>query len=114
MLCDSSGALCGAGRAPGMRETEARFLTDRRSAGRTTGVGRLRSAGFFLVAVFFLATLSALFRLAGRLPLTIAFFDLPLPLAMIRFPLAVRCGGTVYLSERDGRVVSTDRGETMN
>ena len=44
MLRDSSGALCGAGRAAGVRAAAARLLTERRSAGRTTGVGRLAIA----------------------------------------------------------------------
>src|SRR5690349_10624203 len=38
---------CGAGRAPGMRVTAARFFTGRRAAGRTTGLG---GAVFFLAA----------------------------------------------------------------
>src|SRR5690349_18544197 len=92
MLADRSAALCGAGRAPGMRATEARLLTERRSAGRTMGAGRLASAGFFLAAAFFFAAFGAPFRLTGRLALPAAFFDPPLPLAMTRFPLVVRCG----------------------
>src|SRR5450631_1942495 len=85
MFCDSSAALCGAGRAEGMRVTEGRFLTGRRSAGRMTGLGTI---GFLALAVF-LATGFLVFvalRLAGGvLPLPDPFLDLPL--AMLTFPL---------------------------
>ena len=84
MFCERSAALCGAGRAEGMRATEGRFLTDRRSAGRMTGLG---TTGFFAFAAL-RATGFLVFgtlRLAGVLPLPDPFLDLPL--AMLSFPL---------------------------
>src|SRR6266849_395721 len=85
MFCDSSAALCGAGRAEGMRVTEGRFLTGRRSAGRMTGLGTI---GFLAFAVF-LATGFLAFgtlRLAGVLPLPDPFLDLPLARLSFPFP----------------------------
>ena len=81
------GALCGAGRADGMRTTDARFLTGRRSVGRTTGLGAttfflaagLRTAGFFALAAL----------RVGFFPLPDPVFDLPLAMlaSRARFPL---------------------------
>src|SRR5580693_4121125 len=84
MFCDSRAALCGAGRAEGMRATEGRFLTGRRSAGRMTGLGTIGFLAFadFLATGFFV--FGAL-RLVGVLPLPDPFLDLPL--AMLSFPL---------------------------
>src|ERR1700759_2666933 len=89
MFCDSRAALCGAGRAEGMRATKGRFLPGRRSAGLMTGLGTtgflafalLRGTGFFALGTL---------RLAGVLPLPEPFLDLPF--AMLSFPLPARLG----------------------
>ena len=76
MLADSDGALCGAGRADGMRVTEGRFLTGRRRVGRATGLG---ATAFFLAAGLRGAGFFALAALAvGFFPLPDPVFDLPL------------------------------------
>src|SRR5687768_15832527 len=105
MLCACQGgfgaALCGAGRADGMRATDGRSLTGRRSAGAvTTG---LATMGFFLTAGplttdFLAAGLGAFaaLRLAG---LPAAFLDLPLPFAMT-VPVASTTRGDFHTNRR--------------
>src|SRR5471032_3339691 len=85
MLWAASAALGGAGRAPGMRATDVRFLDGRRGAGRATGLG----AGTFFGAAFFDATFLAAgffvftaLRLAGRFVFFAFLFAMP------RFPCA--------------------------
>src|SRR5215212_2530414 len=76
ILAVSCGALCGAGRADGMRVTDARPLTGRRRVGRATGLGAtafffaagLRAAVFFALAAF----------RVGFFPLPDPVFDFPL------------------------------------
>ena len=70
--------VCGAGRADGMRATEGRFLTGRRSAGRTTGLG---TTGFFALAAL---RAGRLLRLGG---LALCAGVLPLPDPFTRFAL---------------------------
>src|SRR5476651_1135953 len=85
MLCAANAALCGAGRAPGMRATDVRLLARRRGAGRATGFGE---ATFFGAAFFDTAFLAAGFfvftalRLAGRFDFLAFLFAMP------RFPCA--------------------------
>src|SRR5262249_43370094 len=91
MLCDTSATLCGAGRGDGVRTTEGRDFTGRRSDGGATGLTRI---AFFLGVAFFLATglragaflPFAALREEGVLPLP-PFLDLPF--AMRSFPLPV-------------------------
>jgi|SRR4029450_6772801 hypothetical protein len=84
MLAVSDGALCGAGRADGMRTTDARFLTGRRSVGRTTGFG---ATAFFLATGLRVAGFFALAALrVGFFPLPDPVFDLPLAMIASRFP----------------------------
>src|ERR1700754_3127672 len=99
MLAESCGALCGAGRADGMRATEGRLFTDRRSAGRGTGLG---ATAFFLAAGF---RAGGFFALAA---LRVGFFRLPdpvfdLPLAM----LASHCLTDAAHFHTKGRVFSS-------
>src|SRR5689334_7030836 len=79
MLAESAGALCSAGRAPGMRGTDARFFTERCAAGRTTGLG---ATAFLTLAFAFAALRAGFFALA-------AFFLAPLPPAFLPFALAM-------------------------
>src|SRR6266508_1134948 len=84
MLAESDGALCGAGRADGMRVTEGRFLTGRRSVGRATGLG---ATAFFLAAGLCAAGFFTLAYLAvGFFPLPDPVFDLLLAMLASRFP----------------------------
>ena len=84
MLAESCGALCGAGRADGMRTTDARFLTGRRRVGRATGLG---ATAFFLAAGLRAAGFFALAALrVGFFPLPDPVFDLPLAMLASRFP----------------------------
>src|SRR5689334_3360671 len=78
MLGLREGALWGAGRAPGMRATDARFFTGRRSAGTTRGL----VAAFLTFALAFTADLAAGF-------LALAAFFLPLP-GFLPLPLFLR------------------------
>ena len=67
-----------------MRVTEARFFTDRRSAGRGMGLG---AAAFFLAAGLRTAGFFALAALrVGFFPLPDPVFDLPLAMLASRFP----------------------------
>src|SRR5476651_143043 len=106
---------CGAGRGAGMRATEGRFFTERRRAGRTIGVGAVAFFGAALCTAFLMIFLReglplfgaplralsrALWRFAGALPLRVPGF---LPLAISRFPLPVRCGGTVYFCDETSK-----------
>src|SRR5690348_15599730 len=87
MLAPSEDALweCGAGRGAGMRATDGRFFTGRRSAGRATGFGGAGLRGAFLGGTFAVRRIGlfafAALRATGRfaLPLPPPF---PLPLAM--------------------------------
>src|SRR5262245_9981512 len=93
MLAESAGALwelaCRAGRGAGVRATEGRFFTGRRSGGGATGFG---GSAFFLATILRLAGFLALailrpaLRTCGRLPFP-PFPDLPL--AMPRVPLSI-------------------------
>src|SRR5262245_39461145 len=101
MLAESERALCSAGRADGMRVTEARSFTDRRSAGRGTGLGAtafflaadLRMAGFFALAAL---------RLAGFFPLPDPVFDLPLAMLASRCPFPVCPADAAHFHIKDG------------
>src|SRR5262245_54811654 len=106
MLAESERALCSAGRADGMRVTEARSFTDRRSAGRGTGLGAtafflaadllavdLRMAGFFALAAL---------RLAGFFPLPDPVFDLPLAMLASRCPFPVCPVDAAHFHTKDG------------
>ena len=80
MLWAASAALCGAGRARGMRATDVRLLDGRRGAGRATGLGAaaffgatffdadFRAAGFFVFTAL---------RLAGRFVFFAFLFAMP-------------------------------------
>src|SRR3954453_22037752 len=94
MFCDRPDALCGAGRGEGMRTTDGRDFTGRRSTGGVTG---LTSTTFFLPIGFFLPTsfflvaalpadpflLLAAFGVTGGLPWP-PFFDLPFAMRSFR------------------------------
>src|SRR6478609_8725714 len=95
MLAVSDGALwAGAGRADGMRATEARPLTGRRRTGRAIGLGAtafLRAAGLRAFA------LAAAFLRAGLPPLRADLpdaFDLPLAMLASCYPPIARERGT--------------------
>src|SRR6266851_791609 len=104
MFCESSAALCGAGRAEGVRVAEGRFLTGRRSVGRMTGLG---TTGFFAFAVFFATGLLVFvaLRLADVLPLPDPFLDLPL--AMLSFPLPRRRGALSHEGQGHSSLISS-------
>src|SRR5579883_326516 len=78
MLGLRAGALWGAGRALGMRATEARFFTRRRTAGTTRGFG----AAFLTFALAFTADFALGFRALAAFFLAPLPGFLPLPLAM--------------------------------
>src|SRR6478672_10438115 len=81
MLGLRDGALCGAGRALGMRATDARLFTGRRSVGTTSGLGAAFFAlafvalrtGFFALAAFFLAPLPGFLPLPLAMPSSLRF-----------------------------------------
>src|SRR6185437_786140 len=82
---------CGAGRALGMRATDARFFTGRRTAGTTSGLGAAfltfafvfafaadfliadLTVGFFALAAFFLAPLPGFLLLSLAIPSSLRF-----------------------------------------
>ena len=84
-----------------MRETEARLFTDRRAAGRGTG---LATATFFLAVTFFVAgflvRFALVFAFVGGLGLRDPFFDLA-----IYFLVSIR-----FAPDRD----DTDFGQFVN
>src|SRR5690349_11222494 len=92
MLWAATAVLCETGRGAGMRVTEGRLFTGRRSAGRASGLG---AATFRGAATFFDAGLAtrragfltfATLRLAGRFVLPLPFPDLRLAMIASRLP----------------------------
>src|SRR5438045_6914709 len=73
MLVDRAGVLCGAGRGLGMRATDGRFFTGRRTVGRAIGLG---ATGFFALALAGdLRTAGFLAAALPRLRVPDPFFD---------------------------------------